>query len=89
MSTIARMLKELEKQKKKMESELNGINQAIAALGGLTQGERIRGKRRRGRPVGRKRTVSKATRQKMIAAQQRRRSKEKASESKGEVKSKP
>ena len=88
MSTIAQMLKELEKQKKKLESELNGINQAFAALSGLIQGEQARGRRRRGRPVGRKRIVSQATRQKMIASQQRRRAKEKTSESKGRVKSK-
>lgn len=67
MAGFAKIFKELEKQRKAAEAELERIDRAIAALGVLA------GHRRRGRPPGRRRRrMSVATRKKMAAAARRR-----------------
>ena len=74
MAGFAKILRELEKQRKAAEGEVDRVVRAIVALGKLA------GKRRRGRRPGRprKRRMSAATRRKMAAAARRRWAKIKA-----------
>ena len=67
MAGFAKIFKELEKQRKAAEADLERIDRAIAALGVLA------GRRRRGRPPGRRRrSMSLATRKKMAVAARKR-----------------
>jgi hypothetical protein len=70
MPTLAAVLKQLEVKRNRTKTELERLNEAIAALKKLGPGENVR---RRGRRPGRK--LSAAARRKISAAQKKRQAK--------------